>query len=96
MLWQLRTYTMRPGAMPAFRDLWKDHIVPLRRELGFEIAGGWFDADADLFVWAVGHPAPDGWEAVERLYYDDPRRERLPVNPREYVASVQTRVLQEA
>jgi NIPSNAP len=93
MIWQLRTYTMRPGKLDGFVELWRDHIAPLRRELGFEVAGGWRDDENGVFVWLVGHPAPDGWDAVEKGYYDDPRRSAIPQNPLDFVAEVHTRLL---
>lgn len=96
MIWQLRTYRIRPGGMAGFRALWKDHVVPAREELGFVVNGGWFDEDADVFVWLVGHDAPDGWDAVEQAYYANARRETFPQDPREFVTEVETRLLREA
>jgi NIPSNAP len=93
MIWQLRTYTIKPGQMDGFVELWSEHITPLRRKLGFEVAGGWRDDDADVFVWIVGHPADDGWDSAEKSYYDDPRRSELPRDPRDFVAEVHTRLL---
>jgi hypothetical protein len=96
MIWQLRTYRIRPGCMDQFRELWNGHIVPLRESLGFEVAGGWFDEDDGLFVWLVGHPAPDGWAAAEQSYYSDPGRSSLPRDPRDFVSEVETRLMQAA
>jgi hypothetical protein len=96
VLWQLRTYTVRPNCMDDFRALWKDHIAPARTELGFVVKGGWFDAHDNVFVWMVGHEAPDGWEAAERTYYADPRRETFPRDPREFISEIHTRLLRDA
>jgi hypothetical protein len=93
MIWQLRTYTMKPGQLDDFVDFWSNCVVPLRKELGFELAGGWRDDEHDVFVWLVGHAAPDGWEAAEKGYYDSPRRSELPRDPRDFVAEVHTRLL---
>jgi hypothetical protein len=82
--------------MEDFRALWRDHIVPVRTELGFVIKGGWIDESSDVFIWLVGHEAPDGWDAAERTYYADPRRETFPHNPREFVEEIHTRLLVEA
>ena len=96
MIWQLRTYTIKPGCMTEFRALWRDHIVPLREAVGFTVAGGWYDEDDLLFVWAVGHEAPDGWDALEATYYADPRRGELPHDPNEFVAKIDKRLLRQA
>jgi hypothetical protein len=96
MIWQLRTYQIRPGCMEAFRALWSEHIVPTRIQLGFEVRGGWFDEGENVFVWIVGHPAPDGWKAIETAYNADPLRKLFPNDPREFVASFETRLLREA
>jgi hypothetical protein len=82
--------------MDDFRALWRDYVVPARQSVGFVVKGGWFDADENLFVWLVGHEAPEGWEAVERDYYANAPRDQFPHDPREFVADVQTRVLHEA
>jgi hypothetical protein len=45
-------------------------------------------------VWVVGHEAPDGWEAAEKIYYDSPERNALPRDPKEFLESAHTEVLQ--
>jgi hypothetical protein len=96
MIWQLRTYQLRPGHMDAFLALWRDHVVPARKAVGFEVKGGWYDETDAVFVWLVGHEALDGWERVEHDYYASGARESFPEDPREHVAEVQTRLLLEA
>jgi hypothetical protein len=96
MIWQLRTYRIKPGLMDEFRELWRNHVIPARTELGFTVAGGWYDEEEGVFVWLVGHEAPDGWEAAERSYYESPRREEFPSNPADFVAGIETRLLREA
>jgi NIPSNAP len=96
VIWQLRTYAIRPGHMDDFRALWRDYVVPARQSMGFVVQGGWFDPDGSVFVWLVGHEAPEGWEAAERHYYDNAPRERFPHDPREFVAEVQTMLLRQA
>jgi hypothetical protein len=76
----------------AFLAFWRGEAVPLRERLGFTVGGGWLDEDANVFVWLVGHPAPDGWAATERAYYDSPLRDGMS-DPREFVAEFETRLL---
>lgn len=83
--------------MDEFVTLFRDHIVGVREELGFEIAGWWVGHDdPEDFVWVVGHEAPDGWEAAERAYYDSPQRAELPANPRDFLTDVRTTLLRSA
>jgi hypothetical protein len=96
VVWQLRTYRIRPGMMDEFRSFWAEHVVPAREALGFTVRGGWFDADDDVFVWIVGHPAPDGYEAAERAYQSHPRRGDFPRDPREFVSEFTSRLMQAA
>ncbi|CAB4880177.1 unannotated protein [freshwater metagenome] len=96
MIWQLRTYTIKPGEMDGFLDLWRNWVVPARERLGFEIRGGWFDEQDGTFIWLVGHAAPDGWEAIERHYYEEGGRENFPRDPKDFLAQIETRLLSEA
>jgi hypothetical protein len=91
MLCQVRTYQIKPGAMDEFVALWRDHLVPLREQYGYQVLGAW--NDDTTFVWVVGHEAPDGWDAAEKTYYDAPERTAIPRDPREYLESAETKVL---
>lgn len=93
MLCQVRTYTVKPGAMDEFVALWRDHIVPARQVHGFTVLGAWRDDEGTTFTWVVGHEAPDGWEAVDKAYYDSPERTNLPRDPMDYLDSVETKVM---
>jgi hypothetical protein len=92
MLVQVRTYKIKPGDMEEFVALWRDHIVPARAAHGFQVLGAWNDDDG-TFVWVVGHEAPDGWDAVEKAYYDSPERQGVPRNPSELMDGAETKVL---
>jgi hypothetical protein len=91
MLCEVRTYQVHPGAMDEFVALWRDHIVPVREQYGYQVLGAWHDDET--FVWVVGHEAPDGWEAAEKTYYDAPERAALPRDPKDFLQSAQTKVL---
>jgi hypothetical protein len=94
VLFQVRTYRVKDGAMDEFVALFRDFIVPAREALGFRVVGAWNDPAEGTFVWVVGHPAPDGWEACERAYYESPERAAIPKEPGSLLDSVDTRVLQ--
>ena len=93
MLCQLRRYKIHDGRMDEFVALFFEHLVPVRKALGFTLVGAWNDPADGTFVWVVGHEAHDGWDAAEKAYYDSPERAALPKNPSDFVASAETQVL---
>lgn len=97
MIWQLRQYKVNAGEMDEFVAFFDEHVRSAREALGFTIAGPWRGVDdPDDFVWAVGHEAPDGWEAVEKAYYDSDVRAALPRNPGDFLTDVRTTLLKDA
>ncbi|HEU4657496.1 MAG TPA: hypothetical protein VFR97_08225 [Capillimicrobium sp.] len=88
---QLRTYRLRDGAVDEFLALWRDHVVPARRALGFEVVGAWLDRERREFTWIASHPAPDGLEAAERRYLDSPEKAAIPRRPGELFESSSVR-----
>jgi len=93
VLYQLRRYRVRDGAMDEFLALFHDHIVPARKVMDFEVLGPWVDREDGTFVWIVGHEAPGGWEAIDRAYYESPGRSSVPRDPKELLEDVQLKVL---
>jgi hypothetical protein len=93
MRYQLRTYRVREGDMAEFVALWRDHVVPARRAHGFEVVGAWNDAETGEFTWIVGHPSPEGFAAADAAYYASAERAALPRDPKDFLESVDARVL---
>ena len=93
MLSQLRRYRVRTEDWDEFVALFFEHIVPARKALGFQVDGPWGDRSDGTFAWVVSHEAPDGWDAVERAYYESPERASVPRDPRELLLEVDTKVL---
>ena len=46
MIHQLRTYTIQPGAMDDWVELFETHIRPVNRRLGMHIIGTWVNHEA--------------------------------------------------
>jgi hypothetical protein len=85
---QLRVYTVEPGAMEAFVREWQEHVRPLRLALGFSIVGPWVADDGETFVLILGH---DGdFEAADRAYYASHARRALDPDPARHVADIRT------
>lgn len=92
MIYQHRRYQVREGAMDEFVALWRDHIVPAREAHGFQVLGAWNDPEDGTFIWVVGHEAPDGWEAIDRQYYESPERANVPRDPNELLVAGKTQL----
>ena len=93
MLSQLRRYKVRTEDWDEFVALFFEHIVPAREALGFRVDGVWGDRESGTFAWVVSHEAADGWEAVDRAYYESPERQSVPRDPRELLLEVDLQVL---
>ena len=80
---QVRVYQIRPGELEAFVDEWREHVVPLRRRFGFDVAGAWASEEDDTFTWVLTH---DGdFAAADRAYYGSPERASLEPDPARHV-----------
>ncbi|MDX3073493.1 NIPSNAP family protein [Streptomyces sp. NPDC088354] len=93
---QLRTYTIRPDALDAWLALWHTEIVPLRRAHGFEIGQAWVDRQRSQFVWLIGYAGEDGFEAANARYWNSPERERMPLQPEDYLVRSEVRDVEPA
>jgi hypothetical protein len=82
MRYQLRIYTALPGRVHDFAREWAEQVVPLRRQFGFDVVGGWVTEDETRFVWIVGH---EDFEAADRAYYESPEREGMEPDPRRHL-----------
>jgi hypothetical protein len=86
MEYQVRRYRIRDGKLPEFVRLWRDSVVPLRQELGFEVQGGWALEDTNEFVWVAGHSA--GFAIANQRYYDSDGRKTLDPDPATFIEAV--------
>ncbi|MHB8468379.1 MAG: antibiotic biosynthesis monooxygenase family protein [Gaiellaceae bacterium] len=91
MIWQLRLYRVKEGALDDFAREWRDLVAPLRRERGFQVLGPWLAEDG-RFVWLVGH---EDFAAANEAYYASPERVAMEPDPARHLADVQTILLDE-
>jgi hypothetical protein len=91
---QLRTYTVRPDRLDEWIRLWSTRIVPLRRELGFEIHGSWVDRERSQHIWVISHPGPESFAEANAAYWASPRRDELDVDPSQFLVGEQTQVVE--
>lgn len=84
---QLRDYTIKPGELAHFAELWATKVRPLRKARGFVVEGAWKIPTEDRFVWIVSHDGPEGWEAANRAYYESPERTTMDPDPATLILS---------
>jgi hypothetical protein len=82
----LRIYTIKPGELEEWIAEWREHVLPLRRRLGFEVLGAWVSEETSTFTWLLGYDGPDGIEAANAAYYDSPERAALDPDPARHIA----------
>jgi hypothetical protein len=82
----LRIYTIKPGEMADWLEEWREHVLPLRRRLGFTILGAWVGDDADTFTWLLGYDGPEGIAVANAAYYESPERAALDPDPARHIA----------
>jgi hypothetical protein len=91
MVTQLRDYRIHDGQLDHWVDEWLAHIVPLRREVGFEIPGAWTVRGEDRFIWLLEHPGDwDAFDASDAAYYASPGRAALEPDPARLIAEQHT------
>ena len=88
---QLRTYTVREGLLDEWVERWRARIVPLRRELGFEIGGAWVDRERNQFVWLISYEGPETFAERNARYWATPARKEMDLDPDDYLVRTDTR-----
>jgi len=79
--------------MDAFLDAWLTGVYPLRRKLGFTLAGAWRVGGTDEFVWILGYDGPEGFAAADRRYYESDERTRMSPDPAQYIETSENHMM---
>ncbi|MFD0684746.1 NIPSNAP family protein [Actinomadura fibrosa] len=88
---QLRTYTIREGLLDEWAAKWRDLVVPLRLEFGFEIGGAWLDRERSRFVWVIAYDGPGSFEERNERYWASPKRAAMGLDPADYLVGREVR-----
>ncbi len=88
MTLQLRTYTLKPGALPAWTVVWRQQIKPLREKLGFTVPAAWEVPDQNQFIWLMQYDGPESWAKQDKAFHDSPERLAMSPNPAELIESI--------
>jgi hypothetical protein len=82
---------VREGLLDEWAEKWRDLVVPLRLEFGFEIHGAWLDRERDQFVWVISYDGPEAFAERNSQYWASPKREQLDFDPKDYLVTTDTR-----
>lgn len=85
--YQLRSYRIKEGELDEWVDEWRQQVLPLRRDHGFDVLGPWIVRAESRFVWIIGH---DEFEEADARYYASPERIALDPDPARHLAEAQT------
>ena len=83
---QLRLYTINHDSLRQFAKEWKEKVLPLRIEHGFEIHRAWIIEQSNQFAWLISYRGSESWEARERAYYASIERSDMEPNPARLIA----------
>ena len=87
---QLRDYTIKPGRLDRFAEVWAKNVRPLRVRKGFVVEGAWKIPSEERFVWIVSYEGPDGWDEANHAYYESPERKAMDPDPSSFILSQRT------
>ncbi len=83
---QLRIYTINRGQLDRFAEEWKEKVLPLRVEHGFQIEAAWTIESTNQFVWLISYEGNEDWQAKEEAYYSSVERTSMEPNPARLIA----------
>jgi NIPSNAP protein len=86
---QLRVYSVKPGAMSAWVEEWRRNVAPLRRRFGFEVIGPWVIEAEEKFVWILAYDGEQGWEAADAAYYASEERRAVEPEPTRHLLATE-------
>jgi hypothetical protein len=92
---QIRTYTVRASRLDEWVEAWRALIVPLRREFGFKVHGSWVDRDRNAHIWVISYDGEQSFEEANAAYWASPQRERLGVDPAEFLVGEEIRPVEQ-
>jgi hypothetical protein len=91
--YQLRIYRVQPDAMDDFLEVFPK-VVEARRAHGMDVETAWVDRANNRFVWVVS--GPDDFEGAVKGYYDSPERQAVKPEPGEFIAEMDTVMVEPA
>jgi len=93
MILQLRTYTLEPGTMAAWRAIWRDQIKPIRESLGFTVPAAWEVPEKNQFVWLMAYSGAEDWATLDAAFHSSSERQSIAPDPAGMIVSMDTQFL---
>lgn len=97
MVFQLRTYQIKPGLMDDWLELFHGAVVPLHEKYGLPVRTAWVDRERNTFTWVrelTGEGTAEEQEAAYRA--TDERQEVIGDRPKEFIDSMVVREVERA
>jgi hypothetical protein len=91
---QVRIYNIRPDGLDEWVEKFRERIVPLRRELGFEVLGSWVDRARSQHIWILTHNGGVSFEEANAAYWASPKRVELGVDPADFMTGEETHTVE--
>jgi hypothetical protein len=89
---QLRDHTIEEGHLDDFVREWREHLLPLRVAMGFNILGPWIERETSRFILIVGF---DGdFHAAGELYRASSERQAIDPDPARFITETRRTWLQ--
>ncbi len=97
MVFQLRTYQIKPNLMDEWLDLFHGAVVPLHEKYGIPVRTAWVDRETNTFTWVrelTGEGSAEEQEARYRA--TDERAEVIGDRPAAFIDSMVVREVESA
>lgn len=95
MVFQLRTYQIKPHLMDDWLDLFHNAVVPLHEKYGLPVRTAWVDRENNTFIWVrelTGEGTAEEQEARYRA--TDERTRILGDRPKDFIDSMVVRAVE--
>ena len=96
MVCQLRIYTILPGMMDSWIDLFNQQIRPWHDELGIPVVNAWVNAEDNEFIWVRRFNSREEIAGKEAEYFASPEWVALGGLATIYIAKAEVRMIEEA
>jgi hypothetical protein len=97
VVFQLRTYQIKPNLMDGWLELFHDAVVPLHEKYGLPVRTAWVDRESNTFTWVRELTGDGTAEELEARYRATDERTRvLGDRPKEFIDSMVVREVERA
>jgi hypothetical protein len=77
MIAEVRTYTVKPGMLDSYLELYNRQIVPNHRKYGINVLGAWADREKNQVTWIRTFASREERKAKLDIYEVSPERDAV-------------------